>query len=312
MLNESNNVALIFPGQGSQQPGMGRELAETYDEAKAVFAEADDILGRPISKLCFEGGEDELKRTSNTQPALYVTSCAALAVLRSEGIDGSMTAGHSLGEYTALFAAGAIDFATGLRLVQVRGRAMEQAGRNRPGTMAAVLGLNEDQVEDICRRASSAGVVVAANWNSPGQVVLSGEEPALDRAIELAKEAGARRAVKLVVGGAFHSPLMGEAVELLQAELAGAAIARPNLIFVANVTAQFESDPETIRRLLGLQVTSCVRWSDSITTMAGAGARNFIEVGSGSVLTGLLRRIDASLEGTAFGKPTALAAMQKV
>jgi [acyl-carrier-protein] S-malonyltransferase len=203
-------VALIFPGQGSQHAGMGKALAEAFSRAREVFEEADDVLGRSISRLCFEGPEEELQKTENTQPALYVTSAAALAVLRDEGLEGGMAAGHSLGEYTALHAAGALDFATGLRLVAVRGRAMAEAGRTRPGTMAAVLGLDDAKVEGVCREASGEdrGVVVAANLNSPGQIVLSGDEAAVDRALELASAAGAKRGIKLKVGGAFHSPLM--------------------------------------------------------------------------------------------------------
>lgn len=305
------STALLFPGQGSQHAGMGKALAEQYAEARAIFEEADEVLGRSLSRLCFEGPEDELQRTENTQPALYVTSAAALAALRSEGVDGGAAAGHSLGEYTALYAVGALDFATGLKLVQDRGRAMEEAGRQRPGTMAAVLGLEDEKVETVCREASEGdGVVVAANLNSPGQVVISGDEAALDRALERAKAAGAKRAMKLKVGGAFHSPLMEPAVAILKPQLDAASISAPRLRFVANVSADFLTDPEAIRESLLRQITSCVRWSPSVERLRDAGFTRFVEVGAGKVLTGLLRRIDKELKGANFGAPEDFAAME--
>jgi [acyl-carrier-protein] S-malonyltransferase len=296
-------IALIFPGQGSQFPGMGRELAETRAEARAVFDEADRIAGRSISGLCFEGSEDELRRTSNTQPALFVASAAALAVLRAGGIDGAMTAGHSLGEYTALYAAGALDFQTALGLVEVRGRAMERTGRNRPGAMAALLGSEDAPIEELCNEASTAGIVVPANWNSPGQVVVSGEEAGVDRAVEIAKDFKIKRAVKLNVGGAFHSPLMIEAADELGGMLAQAEIRPPRLKFVANVNARFLDDAESIRSSLADQLTQCVMWSDCVRTLADAGATHFVEVGPGNVLTGLLKRIDRALIGLTFASP---------
>ncbi|MBI1785354.1 ACP S-malonyltransferase [Candidatus Sumerlaeota bacterium] len=289
-------IALIFPGQGSQQPGMGKDFYDASPEARGIFDQADQILGRSITKLCFEGTEEELRRTSNTQPALYVTSAAMLAAARAAGIEGSMAAGHSLGEYTALYAAGGVDFATGLKLVDLRGRAMEQAGKNRPGPMAALLGLDPAKGEPVCAEASAAGVVVPANWNNSMQIVISGEEAGIDRAIELAKAAGAKKGTKLNVGGAFHSPLMAEAVQILQSALGGAVISRPKLRFVANVSAEFLDDPEAIRKSLGEQIVSCVRWEQTIQTFAGAGATHFIEVGPGTVLSGLLKRIDSSLK----------------
>lgn len=305
-----DSIALIFPGQGSQQAGMGKALAEAYAPARAIFEEADAVLGRPLSRLCFEGPEDELQRTENTQPALYTTSAAALAALRAEGFDGGVAAGHSLGEYTALYAAGALDFATGLRLVQARGRAMEEAGRRRPGTMAAVLGLDDAKVDPVCREASGDGIVVAANLNSPGQIVLSGDEAALDRALALASAKGAKRGIKLKVGGAFHSPLMEDAVALLRPELERAAIRAPRLRFVANVSADFLAEPEAIRASLLSQITSCVRWSQSVERIRDAGVTDFIEVGAGKVLTGLLRRIDKNLRGYNFGVPEDLGSLQ--
>ena len=306
MTVDSSTLALIFPGQGSQYPGMGKELADAYPQARDVFEEASQVLGRPISRLCFEGTEEELRKTSNTQPALYVASAAALAVLRSEGFDGSVVAGHSLGEYSALHAAGAIDFATGLRLVDARGRAMETAAKNRPGAMAAILGLKTEQVLAICREASSEGVVVAANINAPRQTVISGSEEALDRAIVLAREGGAKRAIKLKVSGGFHSPLMAEAVEKLRAKLEEAQISTPRLRFIANASADFLNDPDSIRQSLLNQLTVGVRWSDSVLRIASDNVNRFIEVGPGKVLTALLRRIDRALEGHNFGKPSDL------
>lgn len=304
MTPPTSSIALIFPGQGSQQTGMGKDLADRYPESRAIFEEADAVLDRPISQICFEGPEEELQRTINTQPALYVTSAAALAALRIEGLEGGATAGHSLGEYTALYAAGAMDFATGLRLVQKRGEAMEASGKQRPGTMAAVIGLDDGKIDSVCSDSSGDdGVVVAANHNSPGQIVLSGDEPALDRAIERATAEGAKRAIKLKVGGAFHSPLMQPAVDLMSPELDAASLSPPRLRFVANVCADFVSDPEAIRDSLKRQITSCVRWSQSIERLREEGFSHFIEVGSGKVLTGLLRRIDRGLKGYNFGNP---------
>jgi len=274
---------------------MGRDFAEAYAASGQIFDQADQILGRSISKLCFEGSEENLRQTVNTQPALYVTSAAILAAMRSEGIDGSMAAGHSLGEYTALYAAGALDFETGLRLVDVRARAMEEAGRKMPGTMAALIGLEPEKIAKACQEASTVGIVGPANWNSQQQAVISGQPEAVDRAIELAKEAGCKKAIKLNVGGAFHSPLMLPAVDPLHAALCDAKINSPNLKFVANVNAKFLSDPEAIRASLEDQILKCVDWVDTILAMAQAGANYFIEVGTGGVLTGLNKRIDKSL-----------------
>ena len=303
---EPSTTALIFPGQGSQSPGMGKELAEAYPEARAIFEQADDVLDRSISTLCFEGPAEDLQKTINTQPALYVTSAAALAAFRAEGFDGAFAAGHSLGEYTALYAAGSLDFETGLRLVDARSRAMEQACKNKPGAMAAIIGLDEATVAGICGEIADTGdlgVVVAANWNSPGQVALSGDERAVDRAAEMAKEKGAKAAIKLKVGGAFHSPLMEEAVALLAPELDKAELSKPRLKFVANVTGDFVADSAAIREGLKSQITSCVRWSDSVLKMAEGGAETFIEIGPGKILTGLVRRIAKSAKRANIGAP---------
>ncbi len=300
---ETSKIAFVFPGQGSQQPGMGKELSSEFASARAIFDKADEILGRSIKSLCLEGTEEELRKTSNTQPALFTVSAAALAVLREQGVEGSVTAGHSLGEYGALYAAGALDFETALRLVDLRGHAMEEAGRHRPGTMAALLGLDPAKAEAVCAEATGAGVVVPANFNNSMQLVISGEEAGVDRALELAKAAGCKKGTKLNVGGAFHSPLMSEAAEKLAAALADAVISAPRLKFVANVTADFISDPEAIRSELALQVTRCVRWSESVERMHSDGVTHFIEVGPGSVLTGLLKRIQSTAIGVGFGAP---------
>jgi len=303
-------IAMIFPGQGSQAVGMGRALAEQSAEARALFDRADAVLGYALSKLCFEGPEDELKLTVHTQPALYVSSAAALAVLRAAGIEPAMVAGHSLGEYSALYAAGVFDFETGLRLVEVRGKAMYAAGQARPGTMAALLNLEDDVVKSICEQASAKGVVVPANWNSPGQIVVSGDPAAVEEAVRLAQEAGSRRSVRLPVSGAFHSPLVRPAVDAMKEALAGVALNEPRCRFVANVSAQFVSRPEAIRQGLEEQIVSCVRWAESVETMAAAGAEVFVEAGSGKVLTGLLRRINKELRGVNFGVPEDLAGVK--
>jgi [acyl-carrier-protein] S-malonyltransferase len=299
------STAFIFPGQGSQKPGMGRELYEARPEAREIFDRADEVFAEShpdvsLSRLCFEGTEEDLRRTSITQPALFTVSAAALAVLRAEGVEAGWCAGHSLGEYTALFAAGSLDFDTALALVAARGAAMERAGRERPGAMAAAIGLDSAAIEGVCREAAPAGVVVAANWNSPEQVVLSGEVEAVDRAVELAKAAGAKKVVKLVVGGAFHSPLMAPAAEAMRELLRNAPIRPPAMQFVANVSAEVVGDPEAIRQGLIDQITSCVRWTESVICMERGGVKDSIEVGPGKVLSGLLRRIDRSLIGHNF------------
>ena len=303
---------MIFPGQGSQAVGMGKALAEAYPAAKAIFEEADRVLGRSLSQLCFEGPEEELKLTVNTQPALYACSAAALAVLRQEGIEPAIVAGHSLGEYTALYAAGVFDFATGLKLVQARGKAMYEAGLARPGAMAAILMLEGAVVKEICEKASAAknACVVPANWNTPSQIVVSGDPEAVAEAVELAKAAGSRRSVMLPVSGAFHSPLVQPAVDVMKGELAGAQMQAPKCKFVANVSAAEVSEVEAIRNGLAEQIVSCVRWADSVETMVQAGAEVFVEVGSGKVLTGMLRGINKELKGVNFGAPEDLAAVK--
>lgn len=290
---------------------MGKALAERFPGARHLFNQADDILGRSLSRVCFEGSEDDLRRTANTQPALYVAGAAALAAFRAAGFEAGHAAGHSLGEYTALYAAGSFDFATGLRLVSERAEAMEEAGQRRPGAMAAILGAPAEALIEICAAVSrEVGAVTPANWNSPEQTVISGEPAAVERAIERLKSAGAKRALPLNVGGAFHSPLMADARERLAAALAGAKISAPRMTFASNVTGQPESDPERIRALLADQMTSGVRWMDCVGSLARAGAVMFVELGPGKALAGLLKRIDKGATAFNLGHPDQLASLE--
>ena len=291
-------TAFLFPGQGSQAVGMGADLAAGFPEAQARFDEADAVLGFSLSDLMLGRGADaaaaadRLKQTEITQPALYVHSLAAAAVLEGRGLRPDMAAGHSLGEYSALAACGACSFADGLRIVRTRGLLMARAGDGRPGTMAAVLGLDDDVVERVCAEASDAGdgVVVAANYNAPGQVVLSGDPSAVDRAVDGAKAAGARRALPLPVGGAFHSPLMEDARAELGAALEQVRWQQPRCPVYLNVTARPTTDPDEIRARLLEQLTAPVRWSQTLRAMQADGAARFVEVGTGNVLSGLVKR----------------------
>jgi len=289
-------TAFLFPGQGAQYEGMGRALAEAFPSARAVFDEANDALGLDIAKLCFEGGADELSQTANCQPAIFVTSMAALRVMRERGesvfADCCAMAGLSLGEYTALVAADAMSFDDGVRLVRKRGELMQQAGEMHEGCMASVLGLSDEAVEQVCQAASADGTVVAANYNCPGQLVISGEPTALGKAQELAKEAGAKRVIPLNVSGAFHSPLMAPAAEALQEELNRVEISRPSVPIVANVTADYVTDSDEIRRLLVQQLTRPVRWTGAMQRLVADGVEMCYEIGPGKVLAGLMRRID--------------------
>ena len=302
-------TAFVFPGQGSQFVGMGRELA-TLSEAQQVFAQADEVLGFALSRLCFEGPEVELNDTSNTQPAILTHSIAMLRVLETQtSLKPAMVAGHSMGEFSALVCAGALSFPDALRLVRERGRLMKQSGEQHPGGMAAILSLDRTTVEGICAEASqSTGQPVqVANDNCPGQLVISGDKVALEKALELAK---ARKAKcrPLAVSIAAHSPLMAGAAQEFRAVLESAQWAEPRIPVIANATARRVGRGDVIDRLVA-QLTSPVRWTESVQFMAGRGVTRFVEVGPKDVLCGLIRRIDTAMTAHAVGKPEDLAAL---
>ncbi len=286
--------AFVFPGQGAQAIGMGKALAEAYPQARAVFEEVDEALGEKLSALIWEGEQDELTLTRNAQPALMATSLAAMAALRAEGVPveaAAFVAGHSLGEYSALAAAGALSVADAARLLRARGKAMQEAVAVGEGAMAALLGLNFEQAREAAEKAAQGQVCQAANDNDPGQVVVSGHREAVERAIEIAREMGARRAVLLPVSAPFHCALMQPAAEVMAEELSRVEIEPPKVPLVANVRAAPVTDPATIRSLLVEQVTGVVRWRESVAFMAGEGVDEFWEIGAGKALSGMIRRI---------------------
>ncbi len=291
------STAFLFPGQGSQHVGMGKDLFDAHPAARARFEEADEILGFGLSKLMFGSGDSEaaeaaLKRTDITQPALLVHSLAALAILSERAMKPDMVAGHSLGEYSALTAAGALSFTDGVRIARERGRLMAGVGDRRPGSMAAVIGLDAEVIEAACADASSNGRGVAqpANYNAPDQIVISGDEAAVDAAMKLITERGARRVLRLPVGGAFHSPLMEDARAGLATALDALEIRTPRCPVYLNVTGGPATDPDEIRRRLLQQLTAPVRWAQTLQQMHTDGAGRFVEVGTGKVLTGLVRK----------------------
>lgn len=279
---------------------MGKDLAESYPVAADVFKRADAALGYSISEICFSGPEDELKQTINTQPALFVTSAAAFEVAKEKGFSPAFCAGHSVGEYAALYAAGVFSLEEGVKLVRTRARLMQDAAESNPGTMAAILGLSPEQVSEAVARAAGAGIVTAANFNSPIQTVISGESDAVARASEIASEMGAKRVVALNVSGAFHSPLMQSAADALLEALRAAEIKAPVTPVVANYTADFETTANEVRDNLAKQITGSVRWVESVRKMLDAGADGFVELGSGNVLAGLIKRIAPEAEMIAY------------
>lgn len=289
--------AFVFPGQGAQFVGMGKDLYEQNPEAKAYFEKANEILGFRITDILFNGTAEELKQTKVTQPAIFLHS-VILAKTMGEDFRPDMVAGHSLGEFSALVAAGAMTFEDGLRLVSKRAMAMQKACEVRPSTMAAVLGLPDEKVEEICAQVTDE-VVVPANYNCPGQIVISGSVEGVDRACELLKEAGAKRALKLAVGGAFHSPLMEPAREELAKAIEETTISQPICPIYQNVTASAVTDPAEIKKNLIAQLTAPVRWTQCVLNMTADGADHFMELGPGNVLQGLVKKIapEATTEG---------------
>jgi [acyl-carrier-protein] S-malonyltransferase len=304
-MNDRAGNAFLLPGQGSQYVGMGSDLADSLPIVRQIFERADELLDLPLSEICREGPEDRLRRTENAQPAILVHSYAIWRALPEKVRRGAAAAaGHSLGEFSAYLIAGAMSFDDALRIVRRRGELMAEAGRERPGTMSAVIGLEADLVADVCRE--TAGTVVPANYNAPGQVVISGEVEAVGTAGDTLREAGARRVIPLNVSGAFHSPLMESARQELEEMLAGTEITDPIFPVVANVSAEpIETGPRA-RELLVSQLTGAVRWSDGILLIGRLGISSFMEIGPGSVLTGLLRRIDRRMQGRAVGDLEAL------
>lgn len=310
-------IAFTFPGQGSQGVGMGKALADAFPEAKAVFDEVDEALGQKLSDVMWTGPEETLTLTANAQPALMAVSLATMRVLEARGLDlaGSVSfvAGHSLGEYSALAAAGSLDIATSAKLLRVRGDAMQDAVPAGQGAMAALLGLEFDVAAEVAEAAAQGEVCQAANDNAPGQVVVSGHLAAVERAVEIAKARGARRAVMLPVSAPFHCSLMGPAADKMAEALANAEIRSPVVPLVANVLARPITDANEIRDRLVQQVTGTVRWRESITWLADNGVDTFVEVGTGKVLTGMVKRIAKEATGMAVNSPEDIdALMEKI
>jgi [acyl-carrier-protein] S-malonyltransferase len=289
-------VAFIFPGQGSQYVGMGKEFFENFREARDVFQEADDVLHLPISSLCFQGPEEALKLTENTQPAVLTTSIAVLRVLQAEkGVVPRLSAGHSLGEYSALVVSGALAFADAVQIVRLRGRFMQEAVPVGEGAMAAILGMERGQVEKLCEEAAQGEVLTPANFNCPGQIVIAGHAKAIERAMERVKREG-KKAVLLPVSAPFHSPLMKPAGERLEKALEGIPIQDLKIPVVTNVEAEINQSKERVKELLVNQVWSPVRWEESMQKISGDGIEQTLEIGPGKVLSGLMKRINSKVE----------------
>jgi [acyl-carrier-protein] S-malonyltransferase len=299
-------TVFLFPGQGSQYVGMGREFYELYPEARAVFEEADAALGWSVTGLCFEGPAERLAETEYCQPAVLTASIACLAVLRRHGLEPDAAAGHSLGEYAALVAAGALAFRDAVVLVHRRGRYMQEAVPLGKGGMVAVLGLAKEKVEEVCRAAAARGVVEPVNYNSPGQIVIAGENAALEEASRLALAAGARKCVRLNVSAPFHSSLMAPAARALRADLDRTEIRDPQIPVVANIHADYVRTADEVRKALGLQVAGPVRWEESVRRLIADGATTFVEVGPGRVLTGLLRQMARDVAALHVEDPSSL------
>jgi [acyl-carrier-protein] S-malonyltransferase len=304
-------TALLFPGQGSQRVGMGRDLALKFEVAKRTYEEADDVLGWSLSKICFDGPEDELTLTKHTQPAILTTSVAVLRALLEKGLTFDIVAGHSLGEWSALVAAGALELRDAVRLTHLRGLYMQEAVPVGQGAMAALMGLDLEKTKAVCEKATAPGEPCeAANLNGGGQIVISGHTNAIDRAIPEAKAAGAKIAKKLTVSAPFHCSMMKPAQDQLAAALASIEIKAPRVPVVANVTAEQVTDPARIKELLIQQVTAPVRWEESIQMIAKRGVTTALELGSGAVLKGLVKRIADTITVTTIGEPHEVDAWQ--
>jgi [acyl-carrier-protein] S-malonyltransferase len=300
-------VAFVFPGQGSQAAGMGKALYDSFAAARAVFAEADAVLGFPLSELCFQGPDEQLKLTENTQPAILAVSVAACRVLSEAGVRPDFVAGHSLGEYSALVAANSLSLADGLRIVRKRGTYMQESVPVGQGGMAAILGMTADQVEALCREAAQGEVLSPANLNSPSQIVIAGAAAAVDRALQLAKSHGARKAVQLSVSAPFHCALMQPAQERLAKDLGQVSFRNPEVPLINNADAAEICSGDAIADSLSRQVCSPVRWAESIQKLISAGVQLFVEVGPGKVLGGLIRQINRTVKMANVEDPQSLA-----